>query len=78
VFTPNHQDENGFTFSTPLKLRLVAYFRKYYDLDVRDDEADLFLTSLAALYDALSKHPSRPTLRPEPPSPIYRDGGDVS
>lgn len=50
--------EDGFTFSTPLKLRLVAYFRKYYDLDIKDEEADLFLTSLAALYDALSKAPA--------------------
>lgn len=55
--------DNGFSFSTPLKVRLVAYFRKYYDLDIKDEEADLFLTSLASLYDALSKAPASP--RPE-------------
>lgn len=48
-------EEGGFSYSTPLKMRLVAYFRKYYDLDIKDEEADLFLNSLAALYDALSK-----------------------
>lgn len=48
---------DGFSFSTPLKLRLVAYFRKYYDLDIKDEEADLFLRSLATVYDALSRNP---------------------
>jgi hypothetical protein len=47
--------EDGFSFSTPLKLRLVAYFRDNYDLDIKDEEADLFLTSLAALYGALAE-----------------------
>ena len=41
----------------------MAYFRKYYDLDIKDEEADVFLTSLAALYDALSKVSAAP--RPE-------------
>lgn len=60
--SPENQPE--YSFSTPLKVRLVAYFRKYYDLDIKDEEADLFLTSLAALYDALSKIPAVP--QPEP------------
>lgn len=60
--SPYH--EETFEFSKPLKLRLVAYFRKEYDLDIKDEEANLFLTSLAALYDALSKAPA--TLQPEP------------
>lgn len=51
----NENNQNEYNFSTPLKVRLVAYFRKYYDLDIKDEEADVFLTSLAALYDALSK-----------------------
>ena len=49
--------KDGFSFSTPLKLRLVAYFHKYYDLDMKDEEADLFLRSLATVYDALSRDP---------------------
>lgn len=48
-----HPDQ--FNFSTPLKLRLVAYFRTNYGLDIKDEEADLFLRSLATVYDALSK-----------------------
>ena len=47
----------GFSFSTPLKLRLVAYFRKHYEIDINNSEADLFLRSLAVVYDALSKNP---------------------
>ena len=61
-------DNDNFTFSTPLKLRLVAYFRKHYDLDIKDEEADLFLTSLAALYGAMAKAvppASGPLKRPE-------------
>lgn len=46
-----------FNFSTPLQLRLVAYFRDNYDLDVKDDEADLFLRSLATVYESLSRNP---------------------
>lgn len=57
--SPNPYEESEFSFSTPLKLRLVAYFRKYYDLDIKDEEADLFLNSLVALYDALSKEPRK-------------------
>lgn len=53
-------------------MRLVAYFRKYYDLDIKDEEADLFLSSLAALYDALSKVPAVP--QPEPRADLSRAG----
>ncbi len=61
-----HPDQ--FNFSTPLKLRLVAYFRTEYGLDIKDEEAGLFLASLAALYDELSRvgQPS--------PEPLLRDG----
>ena len=52
---PQPSSTQPFSFSTPLKLRLVAYFRDNYGLDVRDDEADLFLRTLANVYDALSK-----------------------
>ena len=38
---------------------MVAYFRKEYGLDVRDEEADLFLSALAALYDELGKAATR-------------------
>lgn len=48
-----HHDQ--FSYSEPLKLRLVEYFRKHYDLDVKDEEVDLFLSALAALYDELSR-----------------------
>ncbi len=41
-------------------MRLVEYFRKEYDLDIKDEEADLFLTSLATLYDALAKRAAPP------------------
>ncbi len=51
-------EQEYFQFSKPLKLRLIEYFRKEYDLDINDEEADLFLASLAALYDALSKAPA--------------------
>lgn len=72
--SPYH--EEPFEFSKPLKLRLVAYFRKEYNLDIKDEEADLFLTSLASLYGALSKAPA--TLRPEPSNRLggAGSGGD--
>ena len=63
-----HSDQ--FNFSTPLKLRLVAYFRMHYDLDIKDEEADLFLRSLATVYDALSRDPR---LSPVGQEPLQRD-----
>jgi hypothetical protein len=45
----------GFTFSAPLRLRLITYFREKFDTDMTDDEANLFLGSLARVYDALTK-----------------------
>lgn len=60
---------DGFSFSTPLKLRLVAYFRSNYDLDIKDEEADLFLRSLATVYDALSRNPR---LSPAGETPLQR------
>lgn len=63
-----HPDQ--FNFSTPLKLRLVAYFRTHYDLDVKDEEADLFLRSLATVYDALSRNPA---FSPAGQEPLQRD-----
>ena len=64
---PNPYKEEPLSFSKPLKLRLVEYFRKEYDLDIKDAEADLFLNSLAALYDALSRAApqSEPLERPD-------------
>ena len=63
----NPYPPEDFSFSKPLKLRLVEYFRKEYDLDIKDEEADLFLNSLAALYDALSRAApqSEPLKRPD-------------
>ena len=62
-----HPDQ--FNFSTPLKLRLVAYFRANYDLDIKDEEADLFLRSLGTVYDALSRDPR---LSPAGQEPLQR------
>lgn len=56
-FTQDSNSQSEYGFSTPLKIRLVAYFRATYDLDIKDEEADLFLRSLATVYDALSKDP---------------------
>lgn len=42
-------------FSKCLETRLITYFKKTYDLEVSSDEAELFLESLAKVYDALSK-----------------------
>ena len=54
----------------------MAYFRKHYDLDIKDEEADLFLRSLATVYDALSRDPR---LRPPGAPPLQRgDQADVS
>lgn len=77
-------DSDGFNFSTPLKLRLVAYFRNCYNLDIKDQEADLYLRSLVRVYDALSKEPrlsppGKPPLvrgdQAEVPSPGVRNTG---
>lgn len=46
-----------FRFSKGLEARLIVYFKKNYDLRVSADEAQLFLRSLARIYDALSKEP---------------------
>lgn len=70
MFTPT---PNNYTFSTPLKIRLVAYFRKEYDLDIKDEEADLFLRSLAVVYDALSRDPRMHV----PPGSCDRAGGNA-
>ena len=70
AFQAMNTHPDNFNFSTPLKLRLVAYFRKYYDLDIKDEEADLFLRSLATVYDSLSRNP-----RLTPPAlPSQTDG----
>ncbi len=68
-YNPVMQD--GFSFSTPLKLRLIAYFRKTYSLDIKDEEADLYLNALVAVYDALSKKSGEAGARgfsPRPPA----------
>jgi len=46
---------NNFSFSTPLKARLVAYFHKHYEYEVKDEETDLFLNALSGVYDCLSQ-----------------------
>lgn len=69
-------DNHQHTFSTPLKLRLVAYFRKEYGLDIKDEEADLFLRSLANVYDALAgSGRGAEGLGPRDPSPGARNTG---
>jgi hypothetical protein len=49
------EDHRGFRFSKPLEDRLITYFKKYYDLVVSPEDAQLFLRSLGTVYDALSK-----------------------
>ena len=52
--TPYHSEP--YTFSTPLKLRLVTFFRTSYELDISDEEADLYLRTLSTVYDCLSQN----------------------
>lgn len=48
---------SDFKFSKSLETRLITYFQNSYDLEVSPGEAQLFLGSLARLYDALSEEP---------------------
>lgn len=75
LFTQDSNSQPEYGFSTPLKIRLVAYFRTHYDLDIKDEEADLFLRSLATVYDALSRDPR--LAAPVPP-PLERGGTDAA
>jgi hypothetical protein len=43
-----------FKFSKPLAERLINYFLKNYDVPMSSEESQLFLASLARLYEALS------------------------
>lgn len=42
-------------FSPKLIKQLQEYFRKKYGMEINTDEADVFLGSLATVYDALTK-----------------------
>lgn len=49
-------------FSKGLETRLIEYFKKEYALNITDEEAQLFLRSLATVYDALSREPKSDTV----------------
>ncbi len=36
-------------------MRLIQYFRKEYNLEIKSEEADLYLTSFATLYEAMGE-----------------------
>ena len=74
----NPYKQEPFSFSTPLKVRLVRYFRKEYGLDIEDEEAGLFLTSLAALYDALSKVDPQSGPLERPDAGGFEVGGSIT
>jgi hypothetical protein len=44
-----------FAFSLKLQDRLITYFKQNYSLEVIPEEAQMFLRSIARLYDALTK-----------------------
>lgn len=77
-FTQDSNSQSEYGFSTPLKIRLVAYFRTHYDLDIKDEEVDLFLRSLGVVYDCLSRNPAltRPAA-PTPSSEGWRGPGEA-
>ena len=45
----------GFRFSTGLVEKVIAYFRKNYEVTMTEEEADLFLDSLATITEILTK-----------------------
>jgi hypothetical protein len=40
----------AYKYSVKLREELIDYFKKYYNSDISDDQADLYLDSLAELF----------------------------
>jgi len=44
-----------FSYSEPLRQRLIVYFKQKYGLDITNDQANEYLDSLANLYSWFEK-----------------------
>jgi hypothetical protein len=47
-------------FSQELRQRIIRHFQKCFDLTISDDDADLYLDSLAKFYDFFADLPLPP------------------
>jgi len=58
-----------YKFSQELRQRIIGHFQKCFDLTISDDDADLYLDSLAKFYDFFADLPLSP---PDFPASGYK------
>ena len=60
------------SFNELLVIRIKAYYKKNYSLDLDDETANEYLSSLAGMFAVLAESGSGVA----PPDPLMRSGGD--